>query len=218
MKAEIREKILLAEFPEITAGIVNWPMSAIRLESADRKKVIAAASKILSKWKIYTDESLQVRSVSTGVTSNRIEHHTITPIASKKDSLYVLDLALRDNNESEEHPGGIFHPHQNLHHIKKENIGLIEVMGLAILPPRLKSELKEVEKYLLGVSNKVKDIHLEWAKQLKKEFDITKENVETQVLAAVGKVFVQVLQDAGVFKDTAEGHAGFMRFIDFLNE
>jgi UDPglucose--hexose-1-phosphate uridylyltransferase len=145
-------------------------------------------------------------------------HHTITPIARKREDFYEIDLVLRDNNTSNSYPDGIFHPHPELHHIKKENIGLIEVMGLAILPPRLKDELAEVEKYLLGQACQLADKHRQWADKLKKSDDFTAENVEAKVRAAVGEIFVQVLKDAGVFKSDAAGQAGFKRFIRFVNE
>src|SRR5699024_12265811 len=127
-------------------------------------------------------------------------HHTITPIARKREDLFELDLVLRDNNVSEEHPDGIFHPHKEVHHIKKENIGLIEVMGLAVLPPRLKAELVEVEKYVLNQENELADYHRPWADEMKKKYSFTKDNATEIIRQEVGQIFSQVLADAGVFK------------------
>ncbi|MEY8444448.1 UDP-glucose--hexose-1-phosphate uridylyltransferase [Lactococcus ileimucosae] len=214
MKADIREEVILKDFPQVKAAIVNWPMSVLRLKSSHRENLVSAAYHVLEQWKIYSDEPLYIHAQSADGTG----HHTITSIAYKKNEQYVLDLVLRDNNISSEYPDGIFHPHPELHHIKKENIGLIEVMGLAILPPRLKNELKEVEKYLLDKDCEVNKVHIRWANQLKLRLEVSPENVEQEVQAAVGDVFAQVLKDAGVFKDDENGHAGFKRFIAFLNE
>ena len=144
-------------------------------------------------------------------------HHTITPIARRRDNYFELDLVLRDNNVSEEHPDGIFHPHKDVQHIKKENIGLIEVMGLAVLPPRLKPELVEVEHFLLGEENQMAEYHHPWAEQLKKEHpDLTKDTVTDVVQKSVGQVFARVLEDAGVFKRDEKGQAAFERFTAIL--
>lgn len=214
MKADIREKVTLTAFPQIQAAIVNWPMSVLRLSGTDQNSLVMAAHHVLEAWRNYSDSTLSIRAQSPDGTP----HHTITPIAYRKKGKYVLDLVLRDNNVSDEYPDGIFHPHQELHHIKKENIGLIEVIGLAILPPRLKDELKEVEKYVLGEACAINEIHLNWATQLKIEWEGLPENIEQYVQAAVGEVFTQVLKDAGVFKDNELGHIGFKRFIRFLNK
>ncbi len=213
-KAGIREEIELKHFPTIQAGIVNWPMSVLRLVSTDRTELIRAATAVLKKWKTYSDVSLGIKAV----TDDGILHHTITPIARIRDGKYEMDLVLRDNNTSKEFPDGIFHPHKKLHHIKKENIGLIEVMGLAILPPRLKTELREVEKYLLDEPNQMNKIHLEWANELKENQDFNSDNIEEKVRGAVGDIFLEVLEDAGVFKNDAEGASGFAHFIAFLND
>ncbi|MFC4651875.1 UDP-glucose--hexose-1-phosphate uridylyltransferase [Lactococcus nasutitermitis] len=213
-KTDIREKVKLKDFPEMSAGILNWPMSVLRLTSARKEELIEASQMILEKWKIYDDKDLNILSQ----TSDGVVHHTITPIAYKHGESYEINLVLRDNNVSDEFPDGIFHPHPELHHIKKENIGLIEVMGLAILPPRLKEELKEVEKYLINESNEMKAIHQRWVNELKSKDNFTPENVEKKVREAVGEVFSQVLQDAGVFKDNQKGQDGFRRFIAFLNK
>ena len=213
-KAEIREKIELAHFPNLSCGIVNWPMSVLRLSSENQAELSKAADEILKKWQLYSDESLQIKAKS----ADGKLHHTITPIARMRNGVYELDLVLRDNNTSEVYPDGIFHPHPDLHHIKKENIGLIEVMGLAILPARLKTELLEVEKYLLNQENQMNEIHKAWADQLKKEEHFTKDTVHELLQEAVGKVFEQVLTDAGVFKDNQEGQNAFHKFIKFMNE
>ena len=212
-KAEIRENVELSEFPEVSAGIVNWPMSVLRLSSSNQAELSQAADVVLKKWQVYSDESLQI----TAKTNDGVLHHTITPIARKRDGKYEMDLVLRDNNVSKAFPDGIFHPHAELHHIKKENIGLIEVMGLAILPARLKDELAEVEKYLLNQENDINEIHKAWADELKAKGDFDQANVHEKVQHAVGHVFEKVLQDAGVFKDDSRGQEGFRKFIDFVN-
>lgn len=213
-KAKLREQVVFKNFPEVAVGIVNWPMSVLRLSSEDKGQLLTLADFILKKWQQYSDTSIDLLAYSADGTP----HHTITPIARKRDDAYEMDLVLRDNNVSDTYPDGIFHPHADLHHIKKENIGLIEVMGLAVLPPRLKDELQEVEQYLLGNPDHMKEMHLPWAQELKKQGNFTEENVSEYVREAVGAVFTRVLQDAGVFKDDEAGHAGFKRFIDFINE
>lgn len=211
-KAGLRQSFELPAFPAVKAGIVDWAMSVIRLTSSDKDELLAASKLILDKWRSYSDPEHELIAQEADGTP----HHTITPIARKRGDAYELDLVLRDNNVSEEHPDGIFHPHKDKHHIKKENIGLIEVMGLAILPPRLKSELVEVEKYVLGEENQIADMHRSWADEIKKSENIISENVEFLVRAAVGEVFKGVLQDAAVFKETADGQAAFGAFLDFL--
>ncbi|EIT67333.1 UDP-glucose--hexose-1-phosphate uridylyltransferase [Lactococcus garvieae] len=213
-KAKLREQVVFKNFPEVAVGIVNWPMSVLRLSSEDKGQLLTLADFILKKWQQYSDTSIDLLAHSADGTP----HHTITPIARKRDDAYEMDLVLRDNNVSDTYPDGIFHPHADLHHIKKENIGLIEVMGLAVLPPRLKDELQEVEQYLLGKPHHMKEMHLPWAQELKNQGNFTEENVSEYVREAVGAVFTRVLQDAGVFKDNEAGHAGFKRFIDFINE
>lgn len=210
--AEIERTFELKAFPNIKAGIVKWPMSVIRLQGKNQKDLIEAANMIFQKWQTYSDKDLQI----VAETEDGIQHHTITPIARRKDDLFEMDLVLRDNNVSEEYPDGIFHPHPDVQHIKKENIGLIEVMGLAVLPPRLESELREVEKYLLDEDNSIADYHAEWADQLKANNQITHENVTEIVQKAVGAVFARVLEDAGVFKRDVDGQEGFTRFIETL--
>lgn len=212
-KAELREEIKLQHFPEVSCGIVNWPMSVLRLSSKNQVELSKAADELLKKWQVYSDESLQIKAKS----ADGKLHHTITPIARIREGKYELDLVLRDNNTSEIYPDGIFHPHPALHHIKKENIGLIEVMGLAILPARLKTELLEVEKYLLNQENEMSEIHKPWAEELKETEYFSKETVHETVQEAVGEVFEQVLKEAGVFKDNEVGQKGFYEFINFVN-
>ncbi|MGG5368659.1 galactose-1-phosphate uridylyltransferase [Enterococcus sp. AZ196] len=210
--AEMERTFELKDYPTIQAGIVKWPMSVIRLQGKSQKDLVKASNMIFEKWQSYSDVKLQIVARSEDGTP----HHTITPIARRKNDLFEMDLVLRDNNVSEEFPDGIFHPHPDVQHIKKENIGLIEVMGLAVLPPRLKSELKEVERYLLDEENTIADYHMKWANQLKNDNQITSENVTQIVQKAVGSVFARVLEDAGVFKRNAKGQSGFMRFIESL--
>ena len=210
--AEIERNFELKDFPNVKAGIVKWPMSVIRLQGKNQEDLIEASQLIFEKWQNYSDEALQI----VAQTADGTPHHTITPIARRKDDLFEMDLVLRDNNVSEEFPDGIFHPHPDVQHIKKENIGLIEVMGLAVLPPRLESELKEVEKYLLAEKNDIADYHLKWAEELKADAQITQENVTQVVQKAVGAVSARVLEDAGVYKRDVEGQEGFTRFIKTL--
>ncbi|NQJ48572.1 UDP-glucose--hexose-1-phosphate uridylyltransferase [Streptococcus suis] len=211
-KAPIEHQLVFAGFESVAAGIVKWPMSVIRLTSADKPSLLDLAAKILEKWRSYSDDAVQIKAETDGT-----PHHTITPIARKRGDLYELDLVLRDNQTSEEFPDGIYHPHPDVQHIKKENIGLIEVMGLAILPPRLKAELAEVKKYLLGQDSQVAAYHQPWADSLKTAHpDVTEETVEQVVRESVGQIFARVLEDAGVYKRTPEGQAAFLRFVEFV--
>lgn len=210
--AELQQEFRFAGFEAVRAGIVNWPMSVIRLQSLDQADLIELADQILIAWRSYSDPLVAVLAESDGV-----PHHTITPIARKRGEFFELDLVLRDNQTSDQHPDGIYHPHQDVQHIKKENIGLIEVMGLAILPPRLKDELQEVEDFLLDKTNQVQAIHQTWAQDLKAQHpDLTEETAQTIVREAVGQKFARVLEDAGVYKQTAEGQAAFMRFVESI--
>lgn len=212
-KAPIATPLTFKGFEDVTAGIVQWPMSVIRLRSSQEQPLVELADKILNCWRHYSDESVDVRAETAGV-----PHHTITPIARKRNGQLELDLVLRDNQTSAKYPDGIFHPHKDVQHIKKENIGLIEVMGRAILPPRLKPELQEVEKFLLGQPNEMADYHRPWAEQLKEQHpQINADNVSDIVRNAVGNVFARVLEDAGVYKRTDEGQRAFMRFVDNVN-
>ncbi len=211
-KAPLERQLVFDGFESISAGIVKWPMSVIRLSSSDKSALLSLAAKILEKWRSYSDDAVQIKAETDGT-----PHHTITPIARKRGDVYELDLVLRDNQTSEEFPDGIYHPHPDVQHIKKENIGLIEVMGLAILPPRLKAELAEVKKYLLGQDSQVAAYHQPWADRLKAEHpDVTEERAEEIIRASVGQIFARVLEDAGVYKRTPEGQAAFMRFVEFV--
>ena len=212
-RAPVEESFTIEGFEAVSLGIVNWPMSVLRLQSDDKAQLIALADNILESWRSYSDPAVQVLASSNGE-----PHHTITPIARIRDGHYELDLVLRDNQTSPEHPDGIYHPHADVQHIKKENIGLIEVMGLAILPPRLKEELKQVQDYLLGRENTVATYHQPWADDLKATHPAITEEAEAEALVreSVGQIFARVLEDAGVYKRTAEGQAAFRRFVATL--
>ena len=211
--APVEESFTIEGFEAVSVGIVNWPMSVLRLQSDDKAQLIALADHILTAWRGYSDPAAQVLAVSDGQ-----PHHTITPIARIRDGHYELDLVLRDNQTSPEHPDGIYHPHADVQHIKKENIGLIEVMGLAILPPRLKEELKQVQNYLLGREDTVATYHQPWADDLKATHPAITDEAEAEALVreSVGQIFARVLEDAGVYKRTAEGQAAFRRFVATL--
>ena len=208
--APIQKNFTFEGFEAVKAGIVQWPMSVIRLTSDSKEDLTELADKILLAWRQYSDPSVQVLAESNGT-----PHHTITPIARKRDGQFELDLVLRDNQTSPEHPDGIYHPHKDVQHIKKENIGLIEVMGLAILPPRLKEEVEQVAAYLVGKDVSVADYHQEWADELKESNPglTDKDQALNIVQESVGKIFARVLEDAGVYKQTEEGQAAFMRFV-----
>ena len=209
--APIQKNFTFEGFETVKAGIVHWPMSVIRLTSDSKEDLTELADKILLAWRQYSDPSVQVLAESNGTL-----HHTITPIARKRDGQFELDLVLRDNQTSPEHPDGIYHPHKDVQHIKKENIGLIEVMGLAILPPRLKEEVEQVASYLVGEGDTVASYHQEWADQLKAQHpDLAdKEKALEIVKDSVGTIFARVLEDAGVYKQTEQGQAAFMRFVE----
>ena len=209
--APIQKNFTFEGFETVKAGIVQWPMSVIRLTSDSKEDLTELADKILLAWRQYSDPSVQVLAESNGT-----PHHTITPIARKRDGQFELDLVLRDNQTSPEHPDGIYHPHKDVQHIKKENIGLIEVMGLAILPPRLKEEVEQIAAYLVGKDVSVADYHQKWADELKESHpNLTdKDQALNIVQESVGKIFARVLEDAGVYKQTEEGQAAFMRFVE----
>lgn len=213
MKAKIKKNVVFDDYPEVVAGIVDWPMSDLRLISDNSLDLIELGAKIINFWDHYSDSARQIKAFD-----GKTRHHTVTPIMHREGKNFVLDLVLRDNNTSENYPLGIFHPHKELSHIKKENIGLIEVMGRAILPGRLKSELEEVKKYWLGQDNKMAISHKEWADQIKAEQNITAENVDAVMQQALVEVFEQVLQDAGVFKNNADGDEGWDKFITALTK
>lgn len=212
MNAPVKKKLTFAGYPQVKGGIVDWPMSDIRLVSQDTEALIELGTKIIKSWQKYSDPDLGIVAEDEAA-----RHHTVTPIAHKDGDEYVLELVLRDNNISDDYPLGIFHPHQDKWHIKKENIGLIEVMGRAILPGRLKGELGEVKKYLLGQDNQIAEIHLPWAKKLQEKHpDINEQNVDQLLQQALLDIFDQVLADAGVYKDDAAGEAGWQKFLTVI--
>ncbi|WP_127533558.1 UDP-glucose--hexose-1-phosphate uridylyltransferase [Paenibacillus kobensis] len=214
--------------PSVRYGIVNWPMSVVRLTGPDREAVLRAANRLHDAWRDYSDDSAQVAAYSEEAGGTSTPHNTITPIARRRGSEYELDLVLRNNRTSEEHPDGIFHPHQELHHIKKENIGLIEVMGLAILPGRLKAELESIASYLTGetVWNEAdaqqKSLplhqHAAWIGELIDRYGtgMSREEAALSLRQETGVKFAAVLQDAGVFKSDGQGRAAFHRFMESL--
>ena len=207
-KAPVETPVSFPGFEEVEAGIVKWPMSVIRLSSADPKRLADLAERILAAWRGYSDESAFIFAETEGE-----KHNTITPIARRRGENYELDLVLRNNITTPEHPLGVFHPHAELHHIKKENIGLIEVMGLAVLPARLKAELQEVAD-CLAAGREVEGIHADWVKSFRDNYRFTADNALNIVEAETGKVFARVLEHAGVYKRTPEGKEAFLRFIE----
>lgn len=215
-KAGIAHPFTVEGFSDVDCGILHWPLSVIRLQSADSGRLVELADHILSCWRSYTDEAAFIYAETDGE-----PHNTITPIARCRDGVYELDLALRNNITTEEHPLGVYHPHAGLHHIKKENIGLIEVMGLAVLPARLKEELELLAGYIL----EGKDIrenekiakHADWTEEfLPRYTHIHKDNIMPILQEETGRVFVKVLEDAGVFKNTPKGMNAFRKFISIL--
>ena len=214
-KAPYETEISLKEFPDIHAGTVKWPMSVIRLQGNNTESLVGAADCILSCWRGYTDEKAFIFSETQG-----ISHNTITPIARKRGDLFELDLVLRNNITTEEFPLGVYHPHPEYYHIKKENIGLIEVMGLAVLPARLQMEMAELERRILQNEDlRESDLtksHAEWAEKWMPNYEITEENIHAIVQKEIGIVFAKVLECAGVYKRTPEGKAAFQRFLDCI--
>lgn len=215
-KAPMEEVFTIAGYEDVEVGIVHWPLSVLRLRGKDEKRLIELGAHVLDKWRNYTDEEAVIFAETEGE-----PHNTITPIARKVGDTYELDLALRNNITTEEHPLGVYHPHAEWHNIKKENIGLIEVMGLAVLPARLKEELEILAEYLVEKkdirSNEKIEKHAEWVETfLPKYEEITKENVMEILQEEVGIVFTHVLEDAGVYKCTEEGRNAFKRFISVL--
>ncbi len=214
-KAPYETKFPLKQWPKVTAGIVKWPMSVIRLQGENLTEIADAADHILKKWRGYTDEEAFIYSETDGT-----PHNTITPIARMRDGLLELDLVLRNNITTDEHPMGVYHPHSEYHHIKKENIGLIEVMGLAVLPARLKKEMALLEEAVLNGKNlredEVLEKHADWAEKWLAENTVTAENIHAIVQKEIGKVFAKVLECAGVYKRTEEGMKAFERFIEII--
>ena len=215
-KAPIEKELTFKGFEDVEAGIVKWPLSTIRLCGLDRARIIDLASKILDAWRGYTDADAFIFARTNGE-----PHNTITPIARRRGDKYELDLVLRNNITTEEYPLGVYHPHPELHHIKKENIGLIEVMGLAVLPSRLKNEMDQLKKAILSGADLYKDEtlakHADWAYAFMKEQTVTEANIDEVVEREIGKVFAEVLVHAGVYKCTEEGREAFDRFVTYVN-
>ena len=212
-RAPIEKELKLKKFPKVKAGIVKWPMSLIRLDAESAEELVDAADFILQTWRNYTDQAAFIFAQTDGEI-----HNTITPIARRRGDLFELDLVLRNNITTQEHPLGVFHPHANLHHIKKENIGLIEVMGLAVLPSRLKKELADLETAVKAGKNlrqnEVLAKHADWIDEIKGKYsELNQEALQKEV----GIVFSKVLEDAGVFKRNDEGQKAFLRFAEKLN-
>ena len=215
-KARIEGMTFFDGFPDVKVGIVKWPMPVLRLNCANANRIVDLAERITCVWRDYNDEAVGIISETDGV-----PHNTVTPIARRDGVRYELDLVLRNNRTTEEYPLGVFHPHPELHHIKKENIGLIEVMGLAVLPPRLKTELETLKNAILSGSDIRADAsiaaHADWAEELMRKHEFTPENADEILRQEVGAVFVRVLEDAAVFKRTPDGRAALQRFITSVN-
>ena len=215
--APVEQEITFTGYEDIKAGIVKWPMSVIRLTGADPERIADLGDKILTLWRGYSDEEAGVVAFSDGE-----PHNTITPIARRRGEDFELDLVLRCNITSAEHPLGVFHPHGDKHHIKKENIGLIEVMGLAVLPSRLKKELTDLAAAVVAgadiAADEVLSKHAAWVEELKTQYTFTEENALDTILQETGKVFAAVLEDAGVYKCNSDGRAQFRKFIDHVNQ
>jgi UDPglucose--hexose-1-phosphate uridylyltransferase len=215
-KAPVEREFTIRGFEDVKAGIVKWPMSVIRISAKEPERLIALADKILAAWRGYTDEAAFIYAETDGE-----PHNTITPIARKRGENYELDLVLRNNITTPEHPLGVYHPHAKLHHIKKENIGLIEVMGLAVLPARLKGEMELLSKAILSGADIRKDEvlekHADWVEEFLPRYEkVDESNIMDILHKEIGDVFMQVLEDAGVYKRTEEGQAAFERFIKSL--
>ena len=213
-RAPVEQEVTFTGFEEIKAGIVKWPMSVLRINGSDKDRLAELADKILRCWRGYTDAEAFIFAETEGV-----PHNTITPIARRRGDDYELDLVLRNNITTQKHPLGVYHPHAELHHIKKENIGLIEVMGLAVLPARLKGELAALEEAIFTDTPLTGELrkHEAWVEELKTGYTFTQENISAVLKTEVGKVFAKVLEHAGVYKRTATGLAAFNRFIDYVN-
>ncbi len=215
-RAQAERSFHVTGFQDVDAGVVNWPMSVIRLSGEDADRIIALADRILAKWREYTDPEAFVYAYTEGE-----PHNTITPIARKRGDRYELDLVLRNNITTQEHPLGVYHPHAKLHHIKKENIGLIEVMGLAVLPARLKNEMARLKEAVLSGSDLRGDEelakHADWVEEFSAKYErIDASNIDEIIQKEIGLVFMEVLEDAGVYKRTPEGQKAFDRFIESL--
>ena len=214
-RAPIERSVVFKGYEDVKAGIVKWPMTVLRISGSDKEQVAELADKILRCWRGYTDADAFIFAETEGT-----PHNTITPIARRRGEDYEMDLVLRNNITTEEHPLGVYHPHAELHHIKKENIGLIEVMGLAVLPARLKQELADIEKAIICGTPLLGDLkkHEAWVNELLQKQMFTVENTASILKMEVGKVFAQVLEHAGVFKRNAEGATAFDRFVNYVNQ
>ena len=215
-KAPVEKSVTIPGFEDVQTGIVKWPLSVIRLSAPDTGRIIELADHILKTWRGYTDEDAFIFAETDGE-----PHNTITPIARKRGDFYELDLVLRNNITTKEHPLGVYHPHAELHHIKKENIGLIEVMGLAVLPARLKEEMELLKEYILEnkeiTTNEKIEKHAFWVAEFLPSYpQLNAENIDRILEEEVGKVFVKVLEDAGVYKCTEKGRRDFLRFLNTL--
>nr|MBQ8245253.1 UDP-glucose--hexose-1-phosphate uridylyltransferase [Oscillospiraceae bacterium] len=214
--AGIEKEVFFRGYEDIHAGIVKWPMSVIRLTGREPARIAELADNILSCWRGYSDERVGVVAFSDGE-----PHNTITPIARRRSDYYELDLVLRCNITTAEHPLGVFHPHGDKHHIKKENIGLIEVMGLAVLPSRLKQELTDLAAAIVDgreiTGDAVLGKHASWVETLKAQYAFTAENAMNILMQETGKVFAAVLEDAGIYKNTPEGREAFLAFVEAVN-
>ena len=215
-KAQIEHPFTIPGYEDVESGIVKWPLSVLRIRHRDEKRLIDLADHVLAVWRGYTDEDAFIFAHTDGE-----PHNTITPIARKVGDTYELDLTLRNNITTEEHPLGVYHPHAKLHHIKKENIGLIEVMGLAVLPSRLKDEMALLKEAILAgrdiASDETLEKHADWVAAFLPRYDhVTEENIEEILQQEIGKVFVQVLEDAGVYTHPEEGRNAFLRFLKTL--
>jgi len=217
-KAKVERRLSFKGYDDVDAGIVKWPMSVIRLSGTDTSRIVDLADRILTEWRGYTDEAAFIFAETNGE-----KHSTITPIARKRGDKFELDLVLRNNITTPENPLGVFHPHAEKHHIKKENIGLIEVMGCAILPARLKKEMHDLKEAVLAGreihGDEELDKHADWMDQIRSKYaDINAGNIDEILKKEIGIVFAEVLEDAGVYKRTEEGQAAFLRFVDHVNK
>lgn len=221
-KAPVEKEVQFAGFEDVTAGIVKWPMSVIRISADQKERLVELADRILVKWRGYSDESAFIFAETDGE-----PHNTITPIARMRGSKFELDLVLRNNITTDEHPLGVYHPHANLHHIKKENIGLIEVMGLAVLPARLKDEMAQLKEAILSGADirqsETLEKHADWVDEFQKKYSeegtlLNASNIDEIVRHEIGLVFMEVLKDAGVYKCTQQGREAFLKFVDEVNK
>ena len=216
-KAPIETELSFNGFEDVTCGIVKWPMSVIRIRGKEKERLVLLADKILTAWRRYSDEKCFIFAETDGE-----PHNTVTPIARRRGEDFEMDLVLRNNITTPEYPLGVFHPHAELHNIKKENIGLIEVMGLAVLPARLKTEISSLKDAILSGADLRKDSvlskHADWVDSFKDKYEFTEENTEEILKKEIGIVFSKVLEHAGVYKRTEEGKDGFLRFVDEVNK